>query len=166
MKGGENVNYEQLYNRTKGFIYKYLLKLCKDSSLAEELTQETFFRAYINLGQLKDPNKAEAWLCQIGKNTYYTWYNNQKKQQPLSEDLIQVAFDTEQAFLQKELSGQAFRCLHGLSEPYKEVFMLRVFGCLSLKQISNLLGKSEAWARVTFYRAKRELQERMGEYEL
>ena len=164
MEGGENVNYEQLYERTKYFIYKYLLKLCRDSSLAEELTQETFFRAYINLEQLKDPDKAEAWLCQIGKNTYYAWCNTQKKQQPLPKEYVLGVPDTEQAFLQKELSTQAFHCLHQLSEPYKEVFMLRVFGELNLKQISSLFGKSESWARVTFYRAKQELQERMEQY--
>ena len=164
MEGGENVNYEQLYERTKDFIYKFLLKLCRDSALAEELTQETFFRAYINFGQLKDPNKAEVWLCQIGKNTYYAWYNDQKKRQPLHEEVGEETPDTEQLFLQKELSDQAFRCLHYLSEPYKEVFMLRVFGCLSLKQISTIFGKSEGWARVTFYRAKQELQERMEQY--
>lgn len=160
------MDYERLYERTKDFIYKYLLKLCRDGSLAEELTQETFFRAYINLGQLKDPNKAEAWLCQIGKNTYYAWYNDQKKRQPLSEEYILDVPDTEQVFLQKVLSEQAFHCLHQLSEPYKEVFMLRIFGGLSLKQISSLFGKSESWARVTFYRAKQELQERMEQYEL
>ena len=159
------MDYEKLYERTKDFIFKYLLKLCRDSLLAEELTQETFFRAYMNFGQLKDPEKAEAWLCQIGKNTYFAWYNRHKKQQP-PEKITAQAPDMEQLFIQKELSAQAFHCLHQLAEPYKEVFMLRVFGGLSLKGISSLFGKSESWARVTYYRAKQELQERMGNYGL
>ncbi|MEE0967820.1 MAG: sigma factor-like helix-turn-helix DNA-binding protein, partial [Clostridia bacterium] len=55
----------------------------------------------------------------------------------------------------------ALFCLHELEEPYKEVFMLSVLGGFSLKDISLVFGKSESWARVTFYRAKQKLLERM-----
>lgn len=67
----------------------------------------------------------------------------------------------EDAFVTKELSQEALRCLHGLGEPYKEVFLLSVFAGLSLKEISSMFGKSESWARVTFYRAKQKILERM-----
>ena len=53
--------------------------------------------------------------------------------------------------------------LHGLDEPYKEVFQLRVFGELSFAQIGRIFGKSENWARVTYHRAKLKIQERMEE---
>ena len=73
----------------------------------------------------------------------------------------------EDAFAQKELSQKALHCLHELEEPYKEVFTLSVFGGFSLKDISSLFGKSESWARVTFYRAKQKLLEKMRyRYEL
>lgn len=67
----------------------------------------------------------------------------------------------EDAFVTKELSREALRCLHGLGEPYQEVFLLSVFAGLSLKEISLMFGKSESWARVTFYRAKQKILERM-----
>lgn len=154
--------FEKLFNENRTFIFKYLMKMTQDASLAEELTQETFFRAYMNFSSLRNKEKAPVWLCQIAKNTYFTWYNEQKKKEPL-DDLETVSDGTsiEDAFVQKELSQKALLCLHSLEEPYKEVFMLSVFGGFSLKDISLIFGKSESWARVTFYRAKQKLLEKM-----
>ena len=139
-------DFEKLFNEKREFIFKYLMKMTRDITLSEELTQETFFRAYMNYASLKNKEKASVWLCRIAKNTYFAWYNEQKK---------------KDSFVQKELSQKALICLHELEDPYKEVFMLSVFGGFSLKDISSIFGKSESWARVTFYRAKQKLSERM-----
>lgn len=157
-------DFEKLFNENQGFIYKYLMKLCNNSSLAEELTQETFFRAYMNFSGLKNKNKASVWLCQIAKNSYFAWYNEQKKLKSLDEaNEIKDFSNLEENFIQKDLTEKALCCLHQLEEPYKEVFMLSVLGQVSLKDISKIFGKSESWARVTFYRAKQKLSERMRE---
>lgn len=147
--------FEKLYNENRDFIFKYLMKMTRDITQTEELTQETFFRAYMNYASLKNKEKASVWLCQIAKNTYFAWYNEQKKKDSL-DDLEVASSDVsiEDAFVQKELSQKALHCLHELEEPYKEVFMLSVFGGFSLKDISSIFVKSESWARVTFYRAK------------
>ena len=154
--------FEKLFKENREFIFKFLIKMTRDISLSEELTQETFLRAYMNYASLRNKEKASAWLCQIAKNTYFAWYNEQKKK--VSIDTLEAVSDNENiedAFVQKELSQKALLCLHELEEPYKEVFMLSVFGGFSLKDISSLFGKSESWARVTFYRAKQKLSERM-----
>lgn len=154
--------FEKLFNENRNFIFKYLIKMTRDSSLSEELTQETFFRAYMNYASLKNKNKAPVWLCQIAKNTYYAWYNEQKDKTALDDfETVEDGQSIEDDFLRKELSQKALLCLHELEEPYKEVFMLCVFGDFSLKDISLIFGKSESWARVTFYRAKQKLSERM-----
>ena len=155
-------DFEKLFNENREFIFKYLMKMTRDLTLSEELTQETFFRAYMNYASLRNKEKASVWLCQIAKNTYFAWHNEQKKKGSL-EDLEAVSDtnDIEEVFVQKELSQNALCCLHELEEPYKEVFMLSVFGGFSLKDISATFGKSESWARVTFYRAKQKLLEKM-----
>lgn len=152
-------DFEQMFSENYAFIFKFLIKFCKDSSLAEELTQETFFRAYMNFSQLQDKSKASVWLCQIAKNTYYAWYNDNKKTAKTEDDIADSAPDLAETFIQKELSKEAFAKLHELNEPYKEVFMLSVFADLSLNEISALFGKSESWARVTLFRAKKRLRE-------
>lgn len=160
-------DFEKIFKENQGFIYKYLIKLCGNPSLAEELTQETFFRAYMNISGLKNENKVSVWLCQIAKNTYFAWYNEHKKLTDIADGESIKSNDIEEDFMQKELTEKALRCLHTLEEPYKEVFMLNVLGQVSLTDISKIFGKSESWARVTFYRAKQKLSERMREeYEL
>ena len=154
--------FEKLFNDNRTFIFKYLLKMTRDASLAEELTQETFFRAYMNYASLRSKEKAAPWLCQIAKNTYFAWYNEHKKHDSLDElDAVSDGTSIEEYFVQKELSQKALLCLHELEEPYKEVFMLCVLGGFSLKDISAIFGKSESWARVTFYRAKQKLSEKV-----
>lgn len=155
-------DFEKIYKENYDFIYRYLLKLSGNQSLAEELTSETFFRAYMNISKLKNENKVSVWLCQIAKNSYFAYCNEQKKLGQLDEAInVSDNAQIESIFEQKELSEKAFQCLHALDEPYKEVFMLSVFGQLSLKDISRIFNKSESWARVTFYRAKQKLSERM-----
>ena len=155
-------DFEKLFNENREFIFKYLMKMTRDITLSEELTQETFFRAYMNYSSLRNKEKASVWLCQIAKNTYFAWYNEQKKKDSLEDfDVISDDQNIEDTFVQKELSQKALHCLHDLEEPYKEVFILSVFGGFSLKEISSIFGKSESWARVTFYRAKQKLLERM-----
>lgn len=154
--------FEKLFNENRDFIFKYLLKMTGNISLSEELTQETFFRAYMNYASVRRKDKASVWLCQIAKNAYFAWYNRQKKFGSLEEFReIAGSESIEDVFIQKELSQQALLCLQELEEPYREVFKLSVFGGFSLKDISLLFGKSESWARVTFYRAKHKLLDKM-----
>lgn len=155
-------DFEKLFNEKRDFIFKYLMKLTRDFSLSEELTQETFFRAYMNYEALRNKEKASVWLCQIAKNTYFAWYNEQKKKASLEDfKTVSDGQNIEESFIQKELSQKALAYLHELEEPYKEVFMLSVFDGFSLKDISLIFKKSESWARVTFYRAKQKLLEKM-----
>ena len=164
MKGGEGVlDFEMVFRENNQFIFRFLMKLCGEVSLAEELTQETFFRAYMNMAALRNEEKVAVWLCQIAKNTYFAWFNEQKRKQPISQPIpADSKPDIAELFEEKELAGRAFSVLHALEEPYKEVFMLSVFGGLSLKDISAMFGKSESWARVTYYRAKQKIMEGLG----
>lgn len=155
-------DFEKIFEENCGFVFKFLLKICKNPSLAEELTQETFYRAYINISSLREVEKVASWLCSIAKNTYFAWAKENKHFASLENtDEPDCGINTEEIFEEKELAKEAFAVLHALEEPYKEVFMLSVFAGLSLKEISSLFGKSESWARVTFYRAKMKLMERM-----
>ncbi len=155
-------DFERVYAENRTFIYRYLWKLCGEEGLAEELTQETFFRAYMNLASLRQPEKLPVWLCQIAKNAYVSWYRQQKRLQPLAlAETLPGGADPEKAYLQKELTQDALKALSQLEEPYRKVLILAIFGEISLKDISEIFGKSESWARVTFYRAKQKLLERM-----
>ncbi|MBE6924938.1 MAG: RNA polymerase sigma factor [Ruminococcaceae bacterium] len=154
---------EKLYKMHYGFIFKYLMSLSHNEGVAEELTQETFFRAYINITKLRKEEKAAVWLCQIAKNLYFSWCREQKRYQPMEEQTeLTSTFDLTDTVEVKMLTRQAMAVLNGLEEPYREVFQLAVLAEVSLKEISQLFGKSESWARVTLFRAKQKIIERMN----
>ena len=154
--------FEKLFHDHREFIFRFLLKMTRNASLADELTQETFFRAYMNYTSLRNKEKAAVWLCQIAKNTYCAWYNEQKRKASLHDlETVSSGESMEEALVKEELSQKAMQSLQELDAPYREVFLLSVFGGFSLKDISLSFGKSESWARVTFYRAKQKLLEKM-----
>jgi len=104
--------------------------------------------------------KLYVWLCQIAKNTYFTLYQKQKRYTTTDDtDVHDLTLDIERDYLDKEELKRLHFLLHNLSEPFKEVFTLRVFGELPFTQIAELFGKTDSWARSIFYRAKKQLQE-------
>lgn len=158
--------FDEVYNLYANQVYKYLLCLTGDRNLAEELTQETFFKAYKNIHKFKGKCKMSVWLCQIAKNTYYTYYKKEKlRKSKLLDESILSGIDLQADFIRSDEIITLHRILHSLEEPYKEVFTLRVFGELSYKQISEIFGKSESWSRVTFYRAKEKIKGKFAEME-
>ncbi len=146
---------EILFREYYGFIFKFLLSRCGNESLAEELTQETFFRAFMNIKQLKDDSKAVYWLCSIAKNLLLAYLKTQNRFADIEDAAeLQSKQNVEQEVENRIVSERAFKVIKALDEPYKEVFLLSVYGGMSLCEISKAFNKSESWARVTLYRAK------------
>ena len=106
--------------------------------------------------------KLYVWLCQIAKNTYFSLSQKQKRIAPdIDADFPDITLDIEKDYFDREAAMRLHVLLHDLNEPYKEVFTLRVFGELPFSQIGELFGKTDSWARLIFYRAKKQLQEAM-----
>ena len=99
---------------------------------------------------------------------YRDWQKKAQRTMPLEqiENQPSDAPDIASSAADRETANQILRHLHQLEEPYKEVFLLHALGDIPLVQISRLFGKSDSWARVTYYRAKTMIQKRMeGENE-
>jgi len=151
--------FDELYDLYANEVFKYLLCLTADKNLSEELTQETFYKAYKNIDKFEGRCKMSVWLCQIAKNTYYSYSKKEihKRRVVLDENIISV-IDVQEEYLLSENVLLLHKILHSLEEPYKEVFTLKLFGELSYQQISEIFGKIESWARVTYYRAKEKIK--------
>ncbi|MCD8355172.1 MAG: RNA polymerase sigma factor [Clostridia bacterium] len=160
-------DFDAIYQQYGKIIYFFLLSLSHDETLAEELTQETMFRAIMNISSFRGESKMSVWLCQIAKNLYYEWQKKNKRTVQINEAIAQNedGCDITDQLVDQDTAGRILRHLHGLDEPYKEVFMLHVLGDIPLTQISQLFGKSDSWARVTYYRAKIMLTAKLEEEE-
>lgn len=153
-------DFDKLYKRCAPSVYRYLLSLCYNEALADELTAETFYQAFLHIGQFRGECKIESWLFTIAKNTFFKEQKRLNKSVPI--DMLDEIADKENIidrFHDKEQALIILKLLHDLNEPYKEVFTLRVIGNLSFRDIANIFGKTESWAKVTFYRAKTKLIE-------
>lgn len=156
--------FDEIYEQYFEDVFKFLRSLTLNESLAEELTQETFFKALKAVDKFKGECDMRVWLCQIAKNSYFSYLKTQKRISN-DENLNNLAAESnlEDLIADKELAFKLHEILHKLNEPYKEVFSLRVFGELSFKQIGLLFGKTEHWACVTYHRAKIKIQNEMRE---
>ena len=147
-------DFDKIYAEYFSEVYKFVLSLCRNPTLAEEITQEAFFKALKNIDSFKGDCKLSTWLCKIAKNTFYSSVKKDSRQADYSLEIVVSDEDIEARFADKEAAYAIHKVLHKLNDPYKEVFWLRIFGELSFAQIGALFSKTESWARVTYYRAK------------
>lgn len=163
-------SFEQIYSLYFKDVYRYILSLCRDVTEAEEITQETFYQAMKSMQSFRGDCKMTVWLCQIAKHIYFAHQRKLKRkvEQPLDEVLSNsesalISPAPELCLFDEADAMSIHEHLHHLEEPYKEVFMLRVFGELSFKKIAHIFGKTENWARVTYHRAKIKIISEMEE---
>lgn len=154
-------NFDRIYSEYYSEVYKFVLTLCQNHTLAEEITQESFFKALKSIDSFNGNCKLSTWLCKIAKNTYYSYAKKHNRQVDYPLDIILSDENIEEQFADKETAYTIHKVLHKLNEPYKEVFWLRIFGELSFAQIGALFEKTENWARVTYYRAKIMIKEEL-----
>lgn len=154
------MDFEKLYSAYFMKIYSFALLIVKSPDLAEEITQETFFKAFKANRQFKGKSSEYTWLCAIAKNISYDVLKKYHKQETLDDDLPDDV-NFQQKIENKEMAFKIHEHLHCMEEPYKEVFQLRVFGELSFADIGRIFHKTESWARVTYHRAHLKLQEKM-----
>lgn len=158
--------FDEIYAAYFHEVFLYIRRLSGDEQLAEEITSETFFKALRAIDHFRGDCDIRVWLCQIAKNCYYSYLKDSRKiervdpvelfEQPSAECLEDVVIRHEDAAALRTL-------LHRLKEPYKEVFMWRVFGELSFKKIGAIFSRTENWACVTFHRARNMILKEMEE---
>ena len=163
------MEFDQIYSTYFKPVYLYVMQLSGSEHIAEEITSETFFKAINSMDSFRGDCDMRVWLCQIAKNTYFSYLKKNKKVLSIDESDLQNVVDPD-ACIDVQIGEQEEarlirKILHDMSDPYKEVFMWRVFGELSFKEIADLYGKTDNWACVTYHRARKMIQNRLEEIE-
>ena len=157
------MDFEEMYRLYFRDVYLFILAMSRSPDTADEITQETFFKALKNSGKYRGECSVRTWLFQIAKNTYLS---HLKKQKHINDNADPSApgydeaspQDLESACIRKDDALSIYKILHYLEEPYKEVFTLRTLGELSFREIGEIFGRKEGWARVTYHRAKEKIR--------
>ena len=157
--------FEEIYSTYFSDVFRYIRKLSGDDHIAEEVTAETFFKAMRSIHSFRGDCDIRVWLCQIAKNSYLSYLKKHARLTNLENiDVLQEtssARSMEEQLILHDEAAQIKEALHDLSDPYKEVFMWRVYAQLSFRQIGQLFGKTENWACVTYHRARMKIKERL-----
>ena len=165
-------SYDEIYKTYAKKLYIYAMSLTSNTYDAEDLVQTTFLKAIRTADRYRGECNVFTWLCRIARNTWLDECRKKKSNISLDElcelgqetvQIVDTKVNIEEAFLRKEDNERAYSCLHEMQEPYKEVFRMRSFGELSFKNIGEMFEKSETWARVTYFRAKKMLIDKMKE---
>ena len=162
---------DHIYQSYAQTVYKYLLSLSGESDIAEELTQETFYQAIRSIDRFDESCKISTWLCAIAKNQFYAYLRKHPPQENYEEHISNSAAQPVQTSVEEQVFAETERVnllkgLHSCKEPYREIIYLRFFGNLNFKQIGEIMGKTETWARVNFYRGKEMLRKELEKDEL
>ena len=153
-------NMDEIYEECFETVYEYLFCLTHNSDISEELTQETFYRAVKKIDTYNGKCKISVWLCQIAKHLWYNQCRKNKRIVDTDETFdIEDPQNLEEQFIAGEEKVLLYKKMQNLDEKTREVMYLRITGELSFKEIGEILGKTENWARVTFYRGKSKLKE-------
>lgn len=167
----ESIEIQKMYQNYALPVKRYVLSLCRNETLSEDIVADTFCKAIKNIDSFQG-GKILTWLCAIARNTYLDHIKKKENaNMPLSDEMENQIPDAqllpEQAMIQKENKTQLYRMIQRLGPDEKDVVYLRIFAELSFREIGGILGKSENWARVIFYRSKNKLKGWMeDEYEI
>ena len=166
-RGEKVTDFEKIYNEYFNDVYLYIKRLSGDEHVAEDITSETFFKALKSIDSFRGECEIRVWLCQIAKNSYYTYVKKNSKVQDVDEtELINLPDNKNSVENEVQSKLQAFaiqKILHEIDEPYREVFMWRVYADLSFKEIAGIFNKNENWACVTYHRARKIIKDRLEE---
>lgn len=161
--------FEKVYRTYLSDVFLYIRRLSGDEQTAEEITAETFFKAMRSIKHFRGECDIRVWLCQIAKNSYLTYLKKTGRTDSLEDTAAEKLSDNgnsvEDKVIQKDEAMHIRQLLHDIKEPYREVFMWRVYAELSFKQIGRIFGKSENWACVTYHRARNMIRQGLGDFD-
>ena len=153
---------EQFYKDNYRLVYCYLFSLCRDQYTAEDLNSETFLRAIRKIDTYDDSTKPSTWLCTIGRNLYLNQVKKESRRTDLEKIILSDPDSPEDVLIRKENIQILVQMIEELEEPKRQLFLLRRQG-LGYREIADIMGKTETWARVTYYRVKESVLQKMEE---
>jgi RNA polymerase sigma-70 factor (ECF subfamily) len=163
--------FEKIYRANWSYVYRFLMRMCNDTYLAEELTQEAMLRAYINIDSFSSKSSLSTWICQIAKNLFFDYLKKEKLYDKYKVDIVDINNSANSIdnvlddVICREWAQGVANEIKSLKTVFRDILTERLYMGLSYDEIAALHGKSNVWARVNYYRAKAALAERVKKHE-
>lgn len=168
---GEDEAFRLIFDRYGRPVISFIYDMVGQRDLAEELTQETFVRAYKNLNSMRDETKLSTWLFGIAKNVAresLRYKHRETDKVGIDDDRVIELSDgklpPDRQLLDKELNGVIKDALGALDEDKRVVFTLKVFQQRSYEEIAEITGSSIPKLKTDLHRARAEMRRRIKPY--
>lgn len=150
--------FEQIYRAYFTQVYRYVLRLCGDEQMAQDVTADTFFRALTKLDSYREASSVSTWLCAIAKRTWLSKARRERRMVPTDPLPDASVPDGMQARVE---AAEAREAIDRLPPAMRDVFLMRVDGGMAFRDIGSLLGHTENWACVNYHRARERLRQEL-----
>lgn len=156
--------FAQLFEEYQYPLYRYLYRISGSKQVAEELLQETFYRAMLSLS-MQDTRAIRAWLYKVSRHLYIDWLRKrageQKMLQSIKEQssIVDETFHPERVLWQKEQKDRITRIMHQLPERMRTILYLREIEGFSYQELAETMELSPDQVKVTLHRAKIKFRE-------
>ena len=171
VRSGDEEAFRLIFDRYSRPVLSFIYDMVGDRSLAEDLAQETFVRAFRGLDSLREESKLSTWLFAIAKNCAREQLRTRRRDEANVEIDAEPAFELHDhartpsgALLDKELSGVITAALQKLDEDKRTVFTLKVLQQRSYEEIAEITGFSVGKLKTDLHRARAEMRRRIGPY--
>lgn len=153
--------FDALVRAHTGDLFRYAYWLCGDSALAQDLTQETFLRAWRSLDALRETNAAKAWLITILRREHARLY---ERKQLDTTDIGEIDLDDRDILGPEQVGEDAIvrAAMLKLEPKYREPLLLQVLGGFSCEEIAQELGLGSAAVMTQLFRARQKLKSLLG----
>ena len=167
-------SFEDIYVNYHDDVFRFLYKLCgRDYDLSDELTEDTFYHAYLNIARFKGECHVKTWLLQIAKNRFFLYLKKHRYKCVPFDDLSGLLDESADDLFEKSYKNQlikdALQIIFSFDENMRYVFISRIFLDMPYKDIAQNAGICENSAKTLFYRGKLLLRKKLKEefgYEL
>ena len=159
---GKNGELEEIYRLYMHDLYHYLYSLCRNKYLAEDLVQETFYRAYIYLESYQG-EKIKPWLFKVAYHSFIDVMRKEKRLTYYDSNAIEYEIDSkmksaEHVFIEKNSIEQWFKALEALHITKRHAVLLRDYYHFSYQEIAEVMEMSLAKVKISIYRGRKEVQ--------
>ena len=158
-------DFEEIYRRFQPDVFRFILRLTgADLQTAEELTQETFYQAFLSFGKFRGECSLRTWLFQIAKNVYCKYIRKELRQRDIAQQQSDSAVPAPSEELEHtEMLEILRRLVAELDEPARSVMEYRLYSGTTYAEIARLLNIRANTAAVIYNRTVAKLRNTMKE---
>ncbi len=154
----EKTSFTLLIQQHQSKLYNFIYRYTRNRQDAEDLTQDTFVKAYKNFHRYDSKYPFASWLYTIGRRTVYNHYRRTRRTEPMEFDIADESERPDGAAEKQDNRNSVWASAKKLKKEFREVLVLKYIEDLSILEIAKVLGKTQSNIKILLFRARNQLK--------